>query len=659
MAPFKNYKFGQSGVDVDSSPIHTGVEFLVKAQNAIRDPLGIIGGLKNRPGLTKFNSGALAGSVLGGIAVPAVSPIDTRTMYLAQQTGGGAEQWFRSADLYVTPVQETLLAAWQDPAAYFSPAAQVARMGVFFNGQLYYAGADYTSGTTSPTIRVFNGSDDRLLTLVLPATTLGITGFFTAKGFLYILTLDSGTTDADFVGRVHRVNEQGHVTQIGDALATGYVPISLAVHNDLIYVGTARLTTTNEARIYRINPLDETTWTNDNTLDADDYMVTALASFKGLLYATTKNGGAGTKGKIRQRSNAGVWSTVDSTVNNTGTYDGLVVFGGALYASSKSYDAGANTAVIRKSTDGSSWSTVYNSASTTGVGLLTVVGLRIFSMGGTGILHSLDGSSYTAATPGGGGNIDGVIGTMQRTGAAEWRAPVSDTSTPTVNVTNLTTTTADLSSTTPIDRQWFRQQFRFAGTITIGESATDLGSASFVNDTFGNWYRLNGNLTSGAGRGHSTTWCTWETAPVHQVAIRTHTPDLTSIRYFIGLTSRGGSGFALNDTQTGTISIAVRYSTVAGDAGWVAGYSNASGTDFTPTASIMAYAANTRYKIRIEWVSDTSAKATITNLDTNAEAEATFSVASVTGTALSPWVEFCIGTTNRNIDILYQYGEHD
>lgn len=64
------YNLGQGGVVVDKSSLHNDDMELRQAQNAIRDPLGIEGGLKNRPGLEKFNSVAAAGAVLGGTGVP-------------------------------------------------------------------------------------------------------------------------------------------------------------------------------------------------------------------------------------------------------------------------------------------------------------------------------------------------------------------------------------------------------------------------------------------------------------------------------------------------------------------------------------------------------------------------------------------------------------
>jgi hypothetical protein len=64
------FNFGAEGVNVDASDLHMKDGELRKAQNAISDPLGNQGGLKNRPGLTRFNALAANGSILGGISVP-------------------------------------------------------------------------------------------------------------------------------------------------------------------------------------------------------------------------------------------------------------------------------------------------------------------------------------------------------------------------------------------------------------------------------------------------------------------------------------------------------------------------------------------------------------------------------------------------------------
>ena len=460
----KNFTLGLKGVVLDKAPTHADPSELLKAQNATRDPLGIDGGLKLRPALGKFNGSAAAGSVLGGISVPVFNYTDSRTIYVGQIDT--TNKWFSSSNLYATSAAASAIAAWQSASTYYSLAANVTRIGVFFNGQLYYAASGYTPGTTSPTIRVFNGTDDRELCKVLPATTLGITGMFASKGYMYVLTLDSGTTDADFVGRCFRLSQNGHLDLIGTAFATGYVPQVLAVYNDSIYVGCNRLTTTNEARVYRINPTTESAWTLDATMDADDYQVTGLASFQGLLYATTKNGGAATKGKIKKRSITGTWSTVDSTVNNTGTYEDIAVFGDYLYASSRSYDAAGNTAVIRRSSDGTTWATVYNSASTAGVGWLQVIGLRLFSYFGSTVLHTTSGTAYTSATPAGAGNVSAPLGILLASGAAEWEEPVDATSSSSSTSTSgsVVSVTQGLSSFETFDDRKHGYHYAISGT---------------------------------------------------------------------------------------------------------------------------------------------------------------------------------------------------
>lgn len=656
----KNYSLGKDGVVVDKSPIHSKSTELLKAQNAIRDRLGIDGGLKNRPGLVKFNSSAAAGSIIGGIAMPVGGIVDARTLYLAQKTAGAVESWYTSSNLFVASAVTTTIGAWQDPTAYFSPAADVSRMGEFYNGQLYYAGYDYTSGATSPVIRVFNGSDDREVSKILPKTALGVISMVASKGYLHILTLDSGTTDADFVGRVFRLSPNGHMTQVGDAIGTGHVPISLAIHNNMIFVGTARLTTTNEARIYRINPIDETTWTLEHTCAADDYMVTSLCSFAGLLYGTTKNGGGATKGKVLQRSNAGVWSTVDSTVANTGTYESLAVFNGKLYASSRNYDSSPNISVIRRTSDGSSWATVYNSA-TASVGLFHVIGLRLFSIYNTVILHTTNGTDYTSATPTATGTVTtlgvllrGEVASSGEPGSIDYSEPVSSDDEPTQTIINHTTGPTQVI---PYTKNWFHI-YPDAGsgtaTIELGQTANDTGTPSNVtDDSTGTYHRKTGSGSSGGGM-RTSDWTWWEHQPMFECYIRTDTVA-TNLRYYILLCS--GAAYDQDDNMANRLMIGLRYSTAVPDAGWVPVTADA--TTQTVSSSIMAFAVDTRYKIRIAYATDTSAAITITNMETNASASTTVAVSGLVGVAgaMAAGCYNATATNGRYIEIRYMYGE--
>lgn len=79
------YSLGKSGVNVDRSDFHMDDSELREASNIIQDPLGKQGGLRNRPGLTKFNTVAAAGAILGGIGVPLINLVTgTRFLYIGR-----------------------------------------------------------------------------------------------------------------------------------------------------------------------------------------------------------------------------------------------------------------------------------------------------------------------------------------------------------------------------------------------------------------------------------------------------------------------------------------------------------------------------------------------------------------------------------------------
>lgn len=64
------FQLGSKGVNVDLNPTQLEDAHLRKAQNIISDPLGGELGLRNRPGLAKFNTNVASGPILGGISVP-------------------------------------------------------------------------------------------------------------------------------------------------------------------------------------------------------------------------------------------------------------------------------------------------------------------------------------------------------------------------------------------------------------------------------------------------------------------------------------------------------------------------------------------------------------------------------------------------------------
>lgn len=75
------YNFGAEGVNVDASDLHCKDGELRKAQNVIHNVLGVMGGITNRRGLTRF-SAITAGSVLGGVSIPLANEDGERHLFI-------------------------------------------------------------------------------------------------------------------------------------------------------------------------------------------------------------------------------------------------------------------------------------------------------------------------------------------------------------------------------------------------------------------------------------------------------------------------------------------------------------------------------------------------------------------------------------------------
>jgi hypothetical protein len=282
-------------------------------------------------------------------------------------------------------------------------------IAVVVNNRMVYAATDYTIGTTYPPIRIYDGSFDRELCRLPPtaaaAIPKGIVSMLAANGTIYVATWDSGTTSADWVGRVFSLDvTTATFTPIGDALATGHLPYALAWHNGMLWVGTHRQAASAGGRIYRIRPGIDTAWTLDADLTAP-LGVAALLSWQGSLYAGL-TAPAGTFGKVWKRTSS--WAAVETgsggaaTANNG--YLAFAAFRDALYASFWNNDATA-VATIRKTTDGTTWTTAYTGASATlrPFHTLFVDNGELFAIGGTGhltaaIVRTDDGTTWTDLT---------------------------------------------------------------------------------------------------------------------------------------------------------------------------------------------------------------------------------------------------------------------
>lgn len=82
MPTLRLYNFGAKGVNVDASDLHMEDGELRKAQNIIHNTQGVMGGITNRQGLSRFNASAAAGSIIGGIGVPLSNEDGERHLFL-------------------------------------------------------------------------------------------------------------------------------------------------------------------------------------------------------------------------------------------------------------------------------------------------------------------------------------------------------------------------------------------------------------------------------------------------------------------------------------------------------------------------------------------------------------------------------------------------
>lgn len=283
---------------------------------------------------------------------------------------------FASASMIVSAGRPADPRSWEEIATWCttgnmnvyggSPAASCS-----INNRLVYPGRDYAPGTNQPPLRIFDGRSDKELCRV-PATTADVTpqaviSLLAANGTVYFSTWDTGTTSADWRGRVIQVDpETGVQTVLGVRFAAGELPYALAWHMGRLWCGTNNAIGTI-GKIYYFRPGIDTTWTLDYaTTTSSAGGVTCLQSYLGKLYVGTDNA-SGSRGKVLVRDTAGAYTTSDTGAGGTAAinngYLALQVLGANLYAS---YWNGDTTPIskIRKF-DGASWTTAYTGSDDT------------------------------------------------------------------------------------------------------------------------------------------------------------------------------------------------------------------------------------------------------------------------------------------------------
>jgi hypothetical protein len=268
----------------------------------------------------------------------------------------------------------------RDPRTFQQLAPFSSTTGFMFGGfpgpsaviknRLIYARGDYSLGTNAPPIRLYDGTFDRLVA-TLPNTSTGTVSkaavtMLAANDTIYIASFDSGTTSADWKGRVFNLDiTTATMAEVGTGFATGHLPYALAWHMGRLWCGTNRKDIAAAGKIYSFRPGIDTAWVEDKDL-AGIGGVTSLLSFNGLLYVGT-SAPAGTFAKILVR---GVDNGYDDSLTGSGgtaavnnCFPALAKFGANLYATFWNPDT-AKVSKIHKF-DGASWSTVYTATGST------------------------------------------------------------------------------------------------------------------------------------------------------------------------------------------------------------------------------------------------------------------------------------------------------
>jgi hypothetical protein len=334
------FGLGSLGVNTDKNDINLEDGELRKAQNAIHDPAGSMGGIRKRRGLTKVNSIAAAGAIRGAVGVPITKPSTRR--FLAGQWTGTTGAWNTSTDAWATggtgsgPDSYDAAADPRTPEKVTTNLANSStrqfafggRPGVVYKNKFYYAGNDYTQGTTAPTVRVWDGTIDFVLTTIPYNPDIGSTTaaaailcMIVAEDQIYISTYDGGSYAVNGVkGRVFQMDPHtGALTQMGARFPTdGARSIyAIAWHNKQLWTATFTGGISATQKVYRMRPGIDTGWTQDTASMGANGPVTEMMSFQGQLYLGAM-ADVGGNVLMRVRSTAGVYTTSKTVLDNEG-----------------------------------------------------------------------------------------------------------------------------------------------------------------------------------------------------------------------------------------------------------------------------------------------------------------------------------------------------
>lgn len=281
-----------------------------------------------------------------------------------------------------------------------------------WNNHLVYAEGGYSVGIDSPIIRINDGRFDREVVRfpieVGPYVPIAVMTMLAANGTIYLTTLDTGSSSADWSGRVFSLDiNSATLTVLGAALTTGHVPYALAWHLGRLWCGTHRQSSAAAGKIFYFRPGIDTSWTDDYTLSSSSTMgCSSLLSYKGLLYVGTTNAAAAFA-QVLVRSELGAYTTTligtggAATANNG--FLALAEFQSNMYASFWNADTPSISKIYKF--DNASWSTVYTASAGTLVpylGFPTDNDTLLAIGGGTGynaaLISTTNGTSWSDRT---------------------------------------------------------------------------------------------------------------------------------------------------------------------------------------------------------------------------------------------------------------------
>lgn len=373
------YKFGQSGVNLVKDPLHLSDDEVTQAQNAeIQSDVntGGDGALSKRGGLSTLTGSALSGSILGIFGIPILTTY-LRTLYLSR--GSQNSSTFTtttdgtSLNTTTTPLAMAIQSDWTD-----ENGSRDAHRIASFKNLIVYPGNNYTKSTDNPEISVWDATTAQLVQRI-PIGPSGngspayaITDMLTANGKIYFAVHDPGGSGANLDGRVMQYDPvTGQILQVlnpfgsGTGEMTGGYPSALAWYQGMLFVGlNGSATTDGIGKVVRAIPDVDTVWTSDVSNLVSH--VSSLVVFNGDLYVGTQ-ASVSTAMKIYKRTATTAAYTVVYTgagVAANGFMGNLIVSNSIIYASE--YHTTAPTILIKKSVDGTSWTTDRDVAVTDG-----------------------------------------------------------------------------------------------------------------------------------------------------------------------------------------------------------------------------------------------------------------------------------------------------